>query len=192
MTHENGQKCGLGNILLIGGLLVLLIFSAIFFIAGAKLILFDVTPSANCSRLMTVGPCENEQWMKRFTIGSGYTMAGIALLLGMAFVATSVRLCLKLNHGRLPRELQTTPDTIPAPRDAHSAPRGGATETQHDESTNASTADLVVDELPDYETACREAQTTPNDDSMVYQPPSTDPPPLETPAPNNASWQRHR
>ncbi|VDK40694.1 unnamed protein product [Taenia asiatica] len=199
MTHENGRHCGLGNIPLIGSLVFLLIFSAILFIAGAKFILFGAKPSANCShhastsrQLTTVGPCENEQWMQRFAVGSGYTMASIALLLGMAFVAISVRLCLKLNHGRLPRELQTTPDTIPAPHDAHSAPREDATETQCDESTNASTANSMADAPPDYETACREAQTTPNDDSMVYQPPSTDPPPLETPTPNNASLQRYR
>lgn len=60
-------------------------------------------------------------------------MESIALLLGMAFVAVNVRACLKLNHGRLPRELQATPDSISAPRGVHLEPREGTAETQQSE-----------------------------------------------------------
>ncbi|KAL5105981.1 hypothetical protein TcWFU_010357 [Taenia crassiceps] len=186
MTH--------GNVLRIGGSLVLLIFAIIFFIAGTRLILFDVTPSANCSGHATAKVpkfCTDEQWLRRFTIGSGYTMETIALLLGMAFVAVNIRVCLKLNHGRLPRELQATPNTVPAPRDSHFVSREVTTDAHCSELTS-STAYSVLDGPPDYETACRELQLGPNDGSIIYQPPSTNPPSLETPNSSNASPWRHK
>ncbi|KAH9279479.1 hypothetical protein ECG_08038 [Echinococcus granulosus] len=175
MTHVNEENRGCKNVLRIGGSLVILLFSAIFFIAGTKLILTDVVPSANCSgdaaangNVQLVKSCQDEQWGKRLMVASGYTMEGVALLLGMTFIAINVYVCINLTHGRLPRELQATPDILPEPHGPYSSAENSA-----------------VSGPPDYETACREPQPIPNDDMIAYQPPSTSPPPLATLTSNN-------
>nr|CDS24740.1 hypothetical protein EgrG_001103700 [Echinococcus granulosus] len=101
-------------------------------------------------------------------VASGYTMEGVALLLGMTFIAINVYVCINLTHGRLPRELQATPDILPEPHGPYSSAENSA-----------------VSGPPDYETACREPQPIPNDDMIAYQPPSTSPPPLATLTSNN-------
>ncbi|CDS43291.1 hypothetical transcript [Echinococcus multilocularis] len=132
-------------------------------------------PSANHSgnaaangNAQLIKSCQDEQWRKRLMVASGYTMEGVALQLGMTFIAINVYVCINLTHGRLPGELQATPDILPKPHDPYSSAENSA-----------------VSGPPDYETACREPQLIPNDDMIVYQPPSTSPPPLATLTSNN-------